>query len=93
MDSDTPSSLFTDATNLKSIKEDIKVFVSVGGWTFSDNGTVTQPVYGEIAASPRNRQAFADNVVHFLKQYGMEQTPPSPPSFTTSSQKADSCLM
>ena len=47
MDSDTPSSLFTDATNLKSIKEDIKVFVSVGGWSFSDNDTTTQRIYGD----------------------------------------------
>jgi chitinase len=72
MDSDTPSSLFKDATNVKSIKSDIEVFVSVGGWTFSDNGTATQPVYGEIAASAANRQLFADNVVHFLKQYGFD---------------------
>ncbi|KAF9249765.1 CAZyme family GH18 [Penicillium roqueforti] len=72
MDSDTPSSLFKDATNVKSIKSDIKVFVSVGGWTFSDNGTATQPLYGEIAASATKRQTFADNVVHFLKQYGFD---------------------
>lgn len=72
MDSDTPSSLFKDATNVKSIKSDIKVFVSVGGWTFSDNGTATQPLYGEIAASATKRQTFASNVVHFLKQYGFD---------------------
>ncbi|RAH68797.1 glycoside hydrolase family 18 protein [Aspergillus aculeatinus CBS 121060] len=67
MDSDTPSSLFQDTTNVKSIKSDIEVFVSVGGWTFSDNNTATQPVYGEIAADAAKRRTFADNVVHFLK--------------------------
>ncbi|PYI36129.1 hypothetical protein BP00DRAFT_432538 [Aspergillus indologenus CBS 114.80] len=72
MDSDTPSSLFQDTTNVKSIKSDIEVFVSVGGWTFSDNNTATQPVYGEIAADATKRQTFADNVVHFLKQYGFD---------------------
>ncbi|KAJ5958936.1 CAZyme family GH18, partial [Penicillium vulpinum] len=72
MDSDTPPSLFSDTTNLKSIKEDIKVFVSVGGWTFSDNDTATQPVFGDIAASATNRQKFANNVVHFMKQYGFD---------------------
>lgn len=77
MDSDTPFSLFSDATNLKSIKQDLKVFVSVGGWTFSDNGTATQPVFGKIAASATNRQTFADNAVHFMKQYGMEPITPS----------------
>jgi chitinase len=77
MDSDTPSSLFTDATNLKSIKEDLEVFVSVGGWSFSDNDTTTQPIYSDIAASATLRQKFADNVVHFLKQYGMKKHPQS----------------
>lgn len=72
MDSDTPSSLFQDTTNVKSIKSDIKVFVSVGGWTFSDNNAATQPVYGEIAADATKRQKFADNVVHFLQQYGFD---------------------
>lgn len=32
MDSSTPSSLFQDVGNLKSIKQDLSVFVSVGGW-------------------------------------------------------------
>jgi chitinase len=71
MDSATPTSLFSDVTNLKSVKEDIKVYVSIGGWTFSDNGTDTQPVFGDIAASASNRKKFANNVVHFMRQYGI----------------------
>lgn len=47
MDGSTPASLFQDTANLKSIKQDLKIFVSVGGWTFSDNGTDTQPLYGK----------------------------------------------
>ncbi|EAW15054.1 glycoside hydrolase family 18 protein [Aspergillus clavatus NRRL 1] len=72
MDGSTPASLFQDTTNLKSIKQDIKVFVSIGGWTFSDNDTSTQPLFGEIAADATKRQTFADNVVHFMKQYGFD---------------------
>ncbi|KAL3262031.1 hypothetical protein ABHI18_003215 [Aspergillus niger] len=72
MDTGTPSSLFQDATNVKSIKPDINVFISVGGWTFSDNNTATQHIYGEIAGDATKRQRFADNVVHFLKQYGFD---------------------
>jgi len=70
MDSATPTSLFKDTTNIKSIKEDISVYVSIGGWSFSDNGTDTQPLFGEIAASETKRQTFANNVVHFMQQYG-----------------------
>lgn len=38
--------------------------------TFSDNGTATQPLYGEIAADPAKSQSFANNVVRFMTQYG-----------------------
>ncbi|CAG8001645.1 unnamed protein product [Penicillium salamii] len=72
MDSATPTSLFSDVTNLKSVKEDISVFVSIGGWTFSDNDTDTQSVFGDIAASASNRKKFANNVVHFMRQYGFD---------------------
>ncbi|PYH52732.1 glycoside hydrolase family 18 protein [Aspergillus niger CBS 101883] len=60
MDSGTPSSLCQDATNVKSFKHDINVFISVGGWTFSDNNTGTQHIH------------VADNVLHLLKQYGFD---------------------
>ncbi|GIJ91962.1 hypothetical protein Asppvi_010937 [Aspergillus pseudoviridinutans] len=73
MDGSTPATLFQETTNLKSIKQDIKVFVSIGGWTFSDNDTSTQPLFGQIAADATKRQRFADNVVYFMKQYGMWQ--------------------
>jgi len=32
MDAQTPSSLFKDTANLKSIKPSLQVFISVGGW-------------------------------------------------------------
>jgi chitinase len=53
MDSETPAQLFTqtaDVRTLKSGNEDLEVFVSLGGWTFSDNETDTQPVFGDIAS-------------------------------------------
>lgn len=70
MDSATPTSLFKDTTNVKSIKQDLSVFVSIGGWSFSDNNTATQPLFGEISADAAKRKKFANNVVHFMRQYG-----------------------
>lgn len=72
MDPSTPKSLFQDATDTKKFKSDLKVFVSIGGWTFSDNGTATQAVYGDIASTAGNRQKFADNVVKFMNHYGFD---------------------
>ncbi|KAL4739524.1 glycoside hydrolase superfamily [Aspergillus similis] len=72
MDQATPASLFEDTTSVKAVKEQIKIFVSIGGWTFSDNDTSTQPLFGEISADPTKRTTFANNVVRFMKQYGFD---------------------
>ena len=75
MDGDLPDDLFTQTTgvrNLKSGNAALEVFISVGGWTFSDNGTSTQDVFPSIAADAGKRQKFADNLVQFMKQYGFD---------------------
>lgn len=40
--------------------------------TFSDNGTITQPLFGEIAADAGKRKIFANNVVSFMREYGYD---------------------
>ncbi|KAG8164746.1 hypothetical protein KVR01_005021 [Diaporthe batatas] len=75
MDSETPTSLFattTDIKNLKSRGSTLEVFVSIGGWTFSDNGTATQPVFPAIASDAGKRKQFADNLVSFMMRYGFD---------------------
>ncbi|KAI7114375.1 hypothetical protein KC352_g34682 [Hortaea werneckii] len=72
MDTSTPGSLFDDTTILKQIKPDLEVWVSIGGWTFSDDNTATQPVFGDIAESSSKRQQFANNLVHFMSQHGFD---------------------
>jgi GH18 family chitinase len=72
MDSKTDEALFKEVTAAKDYNPDLKVFISVGGWTFSDNGTMTQPLLGEIASSDSNRQKFADNVVKFCNKWGFD---------------------
>lgn len=75
MDGATPASLFTKTADVRTLKSglaDLKVYISLGGWTFSDNGTDTQPTFGEIASSEKNRKTFADNLVGFMKKYGFD---------------------
>lgn len=75
MDSLTPATLFAQTADVRSLKSgnsQLEVFVSIGGWTFSDNDTATQPVLGEIASSSQNRQKFADNLVSFMQNYGFD---------------------
>nr|KAI0406599.1 hypothetical protein F4802DRAFT_556676 [Xylaria palmicola] len=72
MDAKIPVSLFDDFSELKSINPDLQLFVSIGGWTFSDNGTYTQPIFGNIARTSSNREKFANEVVSFLNYYGFD---------------------
>ncbi|KAK3177855.1 hypothetical protein K4F52_009407 [Lecanicillium sp. MT-2017a] len=72
MDSETTEDLWQLTADAKRYNPDLKVYVAVGGWTFSDNDTVTQPLFGEIARTEANRQKFADRVVSFLSMYGFD---------------------
>lgn len=75
MDSLTPPSLFLQTADVRSSRSgntNLEVFVSIGGWTFSDNHTTTQPVFSDIASSPEKRQDFADGLVSFLRRYGFD---------------------
>ncbi|PGH18379.1 hypothetical protein AJ79_00446 [Helicocarpus griseus UAMH5409] len=72
MDSKTPESLFKLTVDTKKYNPSLKVYVAVGGLTFSDNGTVTQPLLSEISRTEANRQKFADNVVKSMNRYGFD---------------------
>ncbi|GKZ39502.1 hypothetical protein AbraIFM66950_000449, partial [Aspergillus brasiliensis] len=72
MDSEMSTSLFTKVTDLKDQSSGLKVFVSIGGWSFSDNDTSTQPLFGDIAASATNRKTFAQNALKFMTTYGFD---------------------
>ena len=72
MDGSTPASLFSETAQLKELKPGLQVWASLGGWTFSDNGTVTQPLLGTIARDPAKRQQFADGILRFLENWGFD---------------------
>ncbi|THV55841.1 hypothetical protein BGAL_0003g00830 [Botrytis galanthina] len=75
MDSDMPTSLFVGTADIKSLTSglsDVEIFISIGGWSFSDDLTTTQPVFSNIASSAANRKKFASNLVNFLKEYGFD---------------------
>lgn len=59
-------------TGVKSRNSGLKTIVSIGGWTFSDNGTATQPLFGEICASAANRATFITNLLDFVRQYAFD---------------------
>ncbi|KAI4122687.1 MAG: hypothetical protein LQ338_005669 [Usnochroma carphineum] len=67
-----PSSLFSDLTDMKKKNSGLKAIVALGGWTFNDNGTATQPVYSNMVGSPGNRAKFISNLLSFLREYAFD---------------------
>jgi len=72
MDSATPAELFEQTSAMKATNPKLKVSVSIGGWTFSDNGTATQAVFPSIARDAGKRKQFADNCVAIMKSHGYD---------------------
>lgn len=68
---------FKQITNLKERAPGLKIWISLGGWTYSDNGTSTQAVWGDLASTEEKRQKFADNLVTFMKYFGFDGKNPS----------------
>lgn len=64
--------LFSDLTALKSRNRNLKATISLGGWTFNDNDTSTQPVYGDMVSTAAKRQKFISNLFSFLREYGFD---------------------
>jgi chitinase len=63
---------WSQITNLKQRAPGIKVWISLGGWTFSDNNTDTQSVWGDLASTPSSRSTFTSNLYNFMKQWGFD---------------------
>lgn len=75
MDATTTTDLFKEVADVKSSSSSnlgLEVYVSIGGWTFNDNQTVTQPLFSEIAGDSAKRLKFATNVLNFLTTYGFD---------------------
>jgi chitinase len=68
VDSDT----LTQIMEMKSHNPNVKMMISLGGWSFNDNGTDTQPVYSDMVSTSAKRAQFIDNLFSFLMQYGLD---------------------
>ncbi|OTA92708.1 glycoside hydrolase family 18 protein [Hypoxylon sp. CO27-5] len=67
-----PDSVITDVMDLKQQNPGIKMIISLGGWTFSDNGTDTQPVFSDIVSSTANQLKFISKLLAFVNEYGFD---------------------
>ena len=64
-DSQIDSSNFKMMNNLKNKNKDLKILISVGGWTWSDK-------FSDVALTENSRATFADSLVQFLISYNLD---------------------
>ena len=69
---DLPISLFSDLTSMKKKNSGLKAVVALGGWTFNDNGTATQPVFSNMVSTRQNRASFITNLLSFMREFAFD---------------------
>ncbi|KAF9480694.1 hypothetical protein BDN70DRAFT_992496 [Pholiota conissans] len=62
--------LWQRTTNLKSNAPALKVFLSIGGWSFND--PPTQNIFSDLVASSGNTQTFIASVLSVMETYGFD---------------------
>lgn len=63
--------LYAEVVALKKRKPGLKVWISIGGWSFNDPGT-TAGTFSEIAASTSKQATFFASLLSFLDSYGFD---------------------
>ncbi|KAK7756344.1 hypothetical protein SLS62_001570 [Diatrype stigma] len=69
---DLPTSLFDEFTSIKKRNAGLQTIVALGGWTFNDNGTATQPVFSDMVSTASNRKLFIGNLFGFMRKHGFD---------------------
>ncbi|KAJ7636708.1 hypothetical protein FB45DRAFT_1056011 [Roridomyces roridus] len=64
------SKLWTETTALKSQNPSLKVFLSIGGWTF--NNAPTAGIFSSLVASEANTNVFIKSVLGVMNTYGFD---------------------
>lgn len=68
----TDIAIYRNVAALKAHNPNLKVWLSLGGWDFSNNDTATQPVFGNISSSAANRAKFIAALIKFMKEWGFD---------------------
>ncbi|KAH8673362.1 hypothetical protein BX600DRAFT_535950 [Xylariales sp. PMI_506] len=63
--------LYAATTALKANAADLEVWISIGGWSFTDPGA-TQETFTTLAASDDLQEIFFESVIDFLEEYGFD---------------------
>ncbi|KAL6693261.1 glycoside hydrolase family 18 protein [Trichoderma pleuroticola] len=72
LDDSEADKLYKAVTSARFGNPNTGFWLALGGWTFNDNNTIFQPVFGQIASNGGFRRQFAENLVAFMSEYGFD---------------------
>ncbi|KAH8655299.1 hypothetical protein BX600DRAFT_525229 [Xylariales sp. PMI_506] len=70
MDGVSPD-IYKNVGDVKSKNPNIKLVISIGGWSFSDPGA-TQAIFPTMVSTAANRATFIQNLLSWLSEYGYD---------------------
>ena len=66
------SDLYFRTTGLKSTHPGLEVWISIGGWTFTDSDQPTASTFSQLAASSSAQEAFFSSLLSFMSTYSFD---------------------
>ncbi len=70
--SDGDVALYPRVTGLKALFPDLKVWISIGGWSMNDPDQPTATPFSDVVGSLANQQQFFASLIAFMSQYGFD---------------------
>lgn len=64
--------VMTQIMNLKANAPGLRIYISLGGWDYSDNDTTTQAVFGDLASTAQKRASFIGVLDKFMRTWGLD---------------------
>ncbi|KAI1281725.1 carbohydrate-binding module family 18 [Xylaria sp. FL0933] len=65
-------SIISQIMGLKENAPGLRIYLSLGGWSYSDNGTATQAVWGDLSSTAEKRNKFIDQLAKFMRTWGFD---------------------
>ena len=69
---ETESTLLQEIRSLKFLQPDLQLWLSLGGWSFSDADQPTRYTFSDLAASEADQKAFFASLISFMGTYGFD---------------------
>ncbi|PYH81904.1 chitinase [Aspergillus uvarum CBS 121591] len=66
------AALYQNVTVLKQTQPDLKVWISIGGWSFNDDDQPTKTTFSDLAASESAQKEFFASLITFMVQNGFD---------------------